>query len=83
MTALARSTCETIGESIPFAVRAWTSLSSRVAAIGPAGSMWFRLLELIDHISPFHPKPPAGGGPEGAPHDNPWDDPVIWLLMIL
>jgi hypothetical protein len=58
------------------------------AAIVPSETALFRLCKFIDDISPFELRRAASGGPGGEPeenqepHSSPWDDPVLWTLMM-
>jgi hypothetical protein len=57
------------------------------SAFMPTEALLFRLRKFIDDISPFNPRR-GGGGPgrdpdqDGEPHDNPWNDPALWMLMM-
>jgi len=58
------------------------------SAFVPSEALLFRLRKLIDGISPFNPRRTSGGGPghepedDAEPHDNPWNDPALWMLMM-
>ena len=58
------------------------------SAMRPSEAAMFRMRKFIDDLSPFNPRRARGGGPgrlpeeDGKEHDNPWNDPALWMLMM-
>ena len=64
-------------------------LAARAAVFGPVAKAWLTAHRLLEALTGTGPKQAGGGhSPEAPPEghhegDSIWDDPVLWMLIMM